>query len=101
VVGLVKSGVARGSNDWPWARFIKDTYFLQAGDDTTYRYSIVKDTGGKYWATPKIGRAAVVVKPGAEVEFWAKFERPKTEKISLHLPDVPPIEDISVQKKAD
>jgi hypothetical protein len=101
VVVLEKSGVAAGSAGYPWLRFIKGTYFLQGEGDTTYRYSIVKDTGNKYWVTPKIGRAAVVVKPEGEVEFWAKFELPKSEKISLHLPDVPPIEDIPVQKKAD
>jgi hypothetical protein len=101
VVVLEKSGVAAGSSGYPWLRFVKDTYFLQGEGDTTYRYSIAKDTGNKYWVTPKIGRAAVVVKPEGEVEFWAKFELPKSEKISLHLPDVPPIEDIPVQKKPD
>jgi hypothetical protein len=101
VVVLEKSGVAAGRDGYPWARFIKGTYFLQGDGDTTYRYSIVKDTGNKYWVTSKIGRAAVVVKPDGEVEFWAKFGLPKSEKISLHLPGVDPIEDIPVQKQAE
>jgi hypothetical protein len=99
-VVIVKSGRFVTPSGVPWQRFVSNTYFLQAGDDTTYRYFIVKDTGGKYWATPKIGPEGYRIKPGQEVEFWAKFARPKKAKISLHLPDVPPIEDLPVQKKA-
>jgi hypothetical protein len=100
---LAYSGPAMVPGGRPLEKFIRETYFLKAGDRTVYRYSIAKDTGSKYWATPLIGRDPVVVKPAETVEFWAKFAMPKsaTETISLHLPDVPPIEDLAIQKRSD
>jgi hypothetical protein len=98
---LAQSGALRELTPRPVDKFIRDTYFLKAGDNTTYRYFIVRDTGRKLWATPHIGLRKVVVKPGGHMIFWAKFGLPKDRsvKISLHLPDVEePIEGLAIQK---
>jgi hypothetical protein len=83
-------------------QFLDSIYYLEGNkqDQEVYRCSIVKDTGGKLWCTP-ITRDGVQVKAGESFEFWAKFEVPEasTRKITLHLLDTPPIEDIPVQKK--
>jgi hypothetical protein len=100
---LAKSPRFPGTEACPYDKFVRDTYFLKAGEDTTFRHSIVRDTGRKLWATPLISLSAVVVRPDQSVEFWAKFSMPEstTETISLHLPDVPPIEDLAIQKRSD
>jgi hypothetical protein len=100
---LAQSGPFLQLGGRPIDHFIRDTYFLNADEDTTYRHSIVRDTGRKLWATPRIGLQRVVVKPRDAVEFWAKFSMPgsTTQTISLHLPDVPPIDDLAVQKRSE
>jgi hypothetical protein len=102
IQALARSGPARELGGRPVDHFIRDTYFLKAGGGTRYRHPIAKDTGGKLWATPRIGLSPVVVKPAEAVEFWAKFAMPNstTETISLHLPEVPPIEDLAIQKRS-
>jgi hypothetical protein len=85
----------RGTTGRPNERFLEAVYFLE----TDYRKSIVKDTGDKLWCTD-IGREGVVVKPGAQVEFWAKFETPEaaSKTISFHVLDTPLIEGIPVAR---
>jgi hypothetical protein len=90
----------------PVVKFIRETYYLEGDKDkarNTYRHFVVKDTAGKYWATPLISPDRVAVKPGAKVVFWAKFSLPVNEgaTISLHLPGLEPIDDLSIGNKAD
>jgi hypothetical protein len=87
----------------PVDRFIRDTYYLEGDKNDvrkTYRHLIVKDTRGKYWATSYIGLGRVVVRPGKQGVFWAKFSLPVNEgaRISLHLPGLEPIAGLSLDK---
>jgi hypothetical protein len=93
-----------GTSGRPSDRFLNGVYYLEGNkqDEEIYRCSIAKDTGGKWWCT-EVPAEGVQVKAGEAVEFWAKFSPPEasTRKISLHLPETPPIEDLPVQKKAE
>jgi hypothetical protein len=102
VVVLAQSGPFRQFGGRPIDHFVRDIYYLEGDKENgekTYRHSIVRDTGRKLWASPRIGLAKVALKPGQEVVFWVKFSVPVTnaDKISLHLPDMEPIENLPIQ----
>jgi hypothetical protein len=106
LVVLKRSGPFRELNPRPIDKFIRETYYLEGNKEDakkTYRHPIVRDTGRKLWCTSLIGLDPVVVKPGMQVVFWAKFSLPvnKGARISLHLPELEPIDGLSLSEKAD
>jgi hypothetical protein len=92
----------QGSTARPVDRFLNAVYYLESNqqDVAAYRCSIVKDNGGKLWCSD-LGRTAVVIKPGEQVEYWAKFPIPEaaSKTISFHVLDTPLLENIPVPRR--
>jgi hypothetical protein len=88
----------------PKTAYLKNTYYevgkLETGEG--YRVPIVT-TVKRNWIAKDLPKAAVVVGPKQQWEFWACFYLPKgdDEKITLHVADASPLEGLIVPKKAD
>ena len=89
----------------PKTAFMENTYYESGRLETTaaYRMPIVRTARGNNWIAKTLPRAAVVVAPKKDWEFWASFPLPRgnDSKITLHIADTPPIEGLVVPKKSD
>jgi hypothetical protein len=85
----------RSSETW---LFYNDVHYREGRPEgaTDLRQNILKDSDGKYEATPV--RKGVKIGAGQTFEVWAKFPLPsrKVETISVHLADIEPFDDVRV-----
>jgi hypothetical protein len=83
----------RSSASW---LFYNDVHYQEgkAGGATAARQNILKDSDGKYEATPV--RNGVTIGAGETFEVWARFPLPRrpVETITVQLPDIEPFEDV-------
>lgn len=64
------------------------------------KYFVIKDEKGQWVAGSAHGYHSVDIKEGASFPMWAKFPAPpaKTEKITVYLPGVAPMEDVPISQ---
>jgi hypothetical protein len=64
------------------------------------KYFVVKDSAGAWVAGNRAGYNSADLKPGQTFKMWAKFPAPpaSTEKLSVYIEGVAPLEDIPLAK---
>jgi hypothetical protein len=98
-VRLRNTGSAEQHFDIIWGHNY-ESYYVSAASK---KYFILKDSEGTYLA-PKadmFGRLSVLVGPGDQYTWWAKFPAPPAEvkTVTLYTPIAAPLEDIPITDK--
>jgi hypothetical protein len=78
---------------------MSDEYYL-VDPDAKKKYFCVKDSKNNWVAGNNSGYNNVELEPGKTFKMWAKFPAPPaaTEKVTLYLEGVPPLEDVPLAK---
>lgn len=81
------------------SHLMSDEYYL-VDAAAKKKYFCVKDSEDKWVAGTNRGYLSLDLKPGETFKMWAKFPAPPaaTEKVSVYLESVPPLEDVPLAK---
>lgn len=89
----------RGEKDARIHYLVSDELYLVDAANKK-KYFVIKDEKGKSVAGSAGGDNTPDLKEGASFPMWAKFPAPpaKTEKITVYIPGVAPIEDVPISQ---
>ncbi len=81
------------------SHLMSDEYYL-VDPDAKKKYFCVKDSKNNWVAGNHNGYNSLDLEPGKTFKMWAKFPAPPaaTEKVTLYLEGVPPLEDVPLAK---